>query len=271
MAQRCQFDYEVSFTLLDASRVIVASSVSDVLLFYDITSPSILDDPVSARGRFELALTLPPTQSGGAHIQETCIPAPTSRRAPFWPDPRLSMAVVVLSSDCVLLIPHSNIYPLLAATRSSSSPSGTLDGQRKVPWESWGPRNTLQLHRRMAPSRWTYRHVYSYGSRLALFCFDESDFMDGADVAILDLNPWAVKHAKWYSPTGSQEADDRLGVLPPSAPDVDVLLHVAFEGGFASFGFAQSPPVLAMDHRGFTTMVSHPLGQGAACLHSDSC
>ncbi|KAI0707202.1 hypothetical protein C8Q76DRAFT_748315 [Earliella scabrosa] len=254
---RCEFEGRVTFAFLDVSRILVASPSLAVLLIYDISleSPTMAGNPGSMFGRFQLLLDLPPADPvlAGAQIQESCIPASTSRWAPFWPDPGLSMAVVALSTGSVLLIPHQNIHLILA--QASTSLSG-----RRVAWENWGPQNSLQLHKLLLPGRAAYRRVYSYGSRIAYF-LSESVWTDsertGIAAVVLDLNPWAARYAKRFPPRRSQEEIDTF--VRASQPGGKVLPHVASHLRIASLGLAYSAPTLAMDHMGFTTMHSQHL------------
>ena len=205
-----------------------------------------------------LALKLPPATKPGGRLQQMSIPAPPSRTVPFWTDSELRMVVVALESGAGLLIPYKHIHSYLVAVEST--PANALKGKRKVEWANWGPQISLLLPMCATPFQWSYRSAYSYGSRIAVSLFDnDSNDACDPDVVTFDLNPWAAKHARRSPPARSSDAwhKDYDKLTPVRDAKNQVLPHVAFHGPCIFPSLGQAPAILAMDHAGFTTVVSY--------------
>ncbi|RPD59571.1 hypothetical protein L227DRAFT_575999 [Lentinus tigrinus ALCF2SS1-6] len=245
---RRQFGYEVSFTLLDSRHIVVTGPITNYLYVYDfLKTPEPADRSSDNESQHILLLKLPPSERE-PHIQESSIPAPPSSSVPFWTDPALRIVVVAFSSTrAALLIPYNTIAALIRTRQPAL--------KECIPWDNWGPQGTLLLHLtgKQYPALWMTRHCYPYGSRVALMYFEEESYFEG-DAIIYDLNPWAARYARCSPHAASKDAlygalaDLRVAFRTNGA----VLPHAVFHGPCMSPGFAQAPPILAMDQGGFT-------------------
>ncbi|RPD74966.1 hypothetical protein L226DRAFT_613173 [Lentinus tigrinus ALCF2SS1-7] len=263
---RCHFDLGVTFTLLDQSFLAIVPNASDTLLVYRYDLPEA--DPITTRSRQTLELRLPGrprAETAITRIQETSIPVRPSSTVPFWPDPDLRIFVVVLGDCSALLIPYSTFRTLLYHPESAhTSPRGRA---KPIPWKNWGPHATLLLHLPYAErvNFWTYwkmRYCYSYGSRVAISCYSDYGTSHTGEVFVFDLNPWAAREARRYPPTMSP--DSRYLDTPTTAKaafgtERAAIPHAILHEGGLSRSFGQAPPVLAMDHRGYTTVYTQGL------------
>ena len=250
--QRRHFDREVTFTLLDSSHVVVTGPSMDHLLVYDFLSQPASMDTSSTEAQHVLALKLPPSEREPS-VQESSIPGPPTSAVPFWSDPALRIITVAFSSRAALLIPYSTLSTLLQR-------KPRCDLTEATHWDDWGPQNTLLLHLsgNQYPALWMSRHCYAYGSRVALMYFDKESYFEG-DAVIYDLNPWAARCARRERPVASKDAMYRDALGDPKTAfgtEGAVVPHAAFHGPGMLPGFAQAPPILAMDQGGFTAVVS---------------
>ncbi|KAI0696291.1 hypothetical protein C8T65DRAFT_663924 [Cerioporus squamosus] len=227
---RRHYDREVTFTLLDSSHVVVTGPSMDHLLVYDFLSAPASADPSSTRAQHVLALKLPPSEREPS-IQESSIPGPPTCKVPFWTDPALRIILVTFSSRAALLIPYSTFTTLLRRKR--------CDLTEATHWDDWGLLGSLLLHLsgKQYPALWMTRHCYPYGSRVALMYFESES-----------RSPHVPsKDAMYDSLEDPRAAFGTEGAVVP---------HAVYHGPCMSPGFAQAPPILAMDQSGFTAAVS---------------
>ncbi|TFK90495.1 hypothetical protein K466DRAFT_583678 [Polyporus arcularius HHB13444] len=243
---RRHFDREVTYTLLDSSHVVVTGPSMDHLLVYDFLSAPAATVSEPDRAQHVLALKLPPSEREPS-IQESSIPSPPTSSVPFWTDPALRIIVVAFSSRAALLIPYSTFATLLQQKRRELTEA--------THWDDWGMRGSLLLHLsgNQYPALWMTRHCYPYGSRVALMYFESESYFEG-DAVIFDLNPWAARYARRAPHIPSKDAMYGFLVDPKAAFGTEwtMVPHTVYHGPGMSPGFAQAPPILAMDQGGFT-------------------
>lgn len=243
--QRCHFDHRVTFTFLDRSFLAVTPQIWNSSLHVYRYDPAPEAEPVSSRARRHvLELGLP---AKDARIQESSIPLPPPCTAIFWPDPKQRIYVISLGEHSSLLIPYSTFRCLLETLQVTPTPSSE---PTRLAWESWGPDSTLRLDLERR-HHWKTNCCYSYGSRVAVFSFDKDSRSPDCTVVIFDLNPWAVRHAQHCPPKTPTNPKVAFGI------DRATLPHLALHGPVVSVGLpGQAPPMLTMDIRGFTAVVS---------------
>ncbi|KAI0749702.1 hypothetical protein C8Q80DRAFT_1269538 [Daedaleopsis nitida] len=254
--------YKETFTLLDASHVVLASPLSNNLLVYAFNPDKefATADSTSVQQEYVLNLVMPSCQDPGSEIQESSIPVPAAANAPFWSDPALRMVLVTLGDNSALFIPYTTIQSLLSPAHATPEP---IHEMRMVSWDLWGPRGSLRIPASANRRTWSYRQCYSYGSRVAVFLFD--DERESGNIIMYDLNPWAARYARHMPPEIGELAHHKtgLGCLELEEDADGILPHVVFHGSYIRLGLDQAPPILATDHMGFTAVYARQLANRA--------
>ncbi|RPD52899.1 hypothetical protein L227DRAFT_617418 [Lentinus tigrinus ALCF2SS1-6] len=192
-----QFDETVTYTLLDAAHILMASAHWDELRVYRFDPPDEAADGI-------LRLGFPFEDRCNPHIQQSSIPAPPPN-APFWPDPELRVLMIVYwfmrrgtPPGGALLIPYTTFRRLLRPEPTTGEP--TYTPPLRIPWEQWGAQGSVVLQE-PADERVVLLHSYPYGSRVSFHTADQPggrlgpNWWKHTDIVTFDLNPYGDKYA----------------------------------------------------------------------------
>ncbi|KAI0701904.1 hypothetical protein C8T65DRAFT_656101 [Cerioporus squamosus] len=207
---RSRFHAQVSFALLDESRIVAGCHGWNELRVYHVAPEATSNDLtfIAALGRDHFVSLRLPGGSKLKRIQESTIPSPPAD-VPFWPNPSLRMITVGLDDSAAssrqkhfpvgLLIPFETLQSILALHAASRT---------RVQWDAWGPRRSLLLYVSTSYHYLGRNFVksQSFGSRLAVPLTHHGSWMPGG-IAVIDINPYAARYSRNPHLRGTWEAE----------------------------------------------------------------